>query len=207
MERLIILAIRERSGMRTLLHASPAEAVDVETFLVQDIVTLDELKQIYVALHLMSPRTVLGAINDAFRSEEEPHEVVLGRRIYRNEAEGETCFTAWDLFEDVMPCRHCALQGCHRLEEWTKIDRLATVSLRFLSWQPENVASFSRADTLFHLSGVFAERKWERYSPKPHHIPKRGIWVQMARPSGLYLKVSSPTNDVAINLFLTDPDY
>ncbi|KAJ6577194.1 hypothetical protein B0H19DRAFT_1252572 [Mycena capillaripes] len=67
------------------------------------------------------------------------------------------------------------------------MDRLATVSLRFLNWQPENVASFSHADTLFHLSGVFAKCKWERYLPKPYR--KRGTWVQIEKPSGLYLKL------------------
>ncbi|KAJ6552828.1 hypothetical protein B0H19DRAFT_154875 [Mycena capillaripes] len=186
MERLVILAIRERSGLRALLHG---DAADVDEFLRQEIVTLEELKHIYVAVHVMSPRMVLGAIIDAFRPPQESHDAVLGRRIYREEYDGEICFTAWDLFEDVMPCRHCALQGCHRLEEWNKIDRLATLSLRFLNWQPENLTSFSRADTLFHLSGVFAERKWERFCPKPFLSAKHGkLYVEIQRPAGLYLK-------------------
>ncbi|KAF7345690.1 Epimerase domain-containing protein [Mycena venus] len=187
MERIVILAMLERSGMRPLLHAG---AKDVEDFLAQDIVTLDELKQIYVAVHLTTPQTIFSAINDAFRSADDPHDVVLGRRIYAEESNDEICFAAWDLFEDVMPCRHCALQGCQRLEEWTRIERLATLSLRFLNWQSEDVASFSRADTLFHLSGVFAERKWERFSPAPYKSKKHGNqWVQIERPAGLYLKL------------------
>ncbi|KAF8126227.1 hypothetical protein K438DRAFT_970208 [Mycena galopus ATCC 62051] len=186
MERLVILAILERSGMRTLLHGG---AADVEDFLTQDIVTLDELKQIYVAVHLMTPQQVFSAINDAFRGVHEPHDIVLGRRIYEEESTDEICLAAWDLFEDVMPCRHCALQGCQRLEEWTKIERLATLSLRFLNWQSADVGSFSRADTLFHLSGVFAERKWERFSPPAYWAKKAGLWVQIDRPAGIYLKV------------------
>ncbi|KAJ7491327.1 hypothetical protein B0H11DRAFT_2008683 [Mycena galericulata] len=193
MERLLILAIRERSGMRTLLYTG---ATDVEAFLEQDIVTLDELKQIYVAVHLMPPQTVLRAINDAFRSVEETHDVILGRRIYRDAWSGEICLAAWDLFEDVIPCRHCALQGCYRLEEWTQIERLTTLSLRFLSWQPEGAASFSGADTLFHLSGVFAERKWERHHPKPYRQPKNTGWAQTERPAGLYLKFPFANKDL-----------
>ncbi|KAJ7688160.1 hypothetical protein B0H17DRAFT_1332228 [Mycena rosella] len=138
MERLVILAIRERSGMRALLGAG---TLDVEAFLGQDIITLDELKQIYVAVHFMSPQTVLRAINDAFRSAEDAHEIVLGRRIYKDPSEGEICLAAWELFEDVTPCRHCALQGAHRLEDWTRIEKLATLSLRFLSWQADIVLS------------------------------------------------------------------
>ncbi|KAJ7735024.1 hypothetical protein B0H16DRAFT_1577113 [Mycena metata] len=194
MERLVILAIRTRSGMRTLLGAG---APDVGAFLAQDVVTLDELKQIYVAVHLTPPRKVLGAINDAFRSASEPHEVVLGRRIYDKESSGAICLTAWDMFEDVMPCRHCALQGCDDLEEWTKIERLATLSLRFLNWQPENVSAFSAADTLFHLSGVFAERKWDRYCPPPTHSPNKYTgYVEIERPAGLYLKLPLANSDI-----------
>ncbi|KAJ7025482.1 hypothetical protein C8F04DRAFT_134800 [Mycena alexandri] len=194
MERLVILAIYNRSGMRTLLGAG---ATDVETFLGQDIVTLDELKQIYVAVHLTPPRKVLSAINDAFRSVMEPHEIVLGRRIYDKEWGGGLCLTAWDMFEDVMPCRHCALQGCDDLEEWTKIERLTRLSLRFLNWQPENVSAFSAADTLFHLSGVSAERKWERYCPPPTHSPnKYNGYVEIERPAGLYLKLPLANSDI-----------
>ncbi|KAJ6460261.1 hypothetical protein C8R45DRAFT_1081219 [Mycena sanguinolenta] len=193
MERLIILAILQRSGMRTLLHGDVA---DVDEFLAHNIITLDELKQIYVAVHLMTPQQVFGAINDAFRDAEDAHEVVLGRRIFAEESSGKICLAAWDLFEDVMPCRHCALQGCQRLEEWTKIDRLATLSLRFMNWQPEDVGKFSRADMLFHLTGVFAERKWERYSPRPFRSPKKdGPWCQIERPAGLYLKFSLENSD------------
>ncbi|KAJ6469181.1 hypothetical protein C8R47DRAFT_1078087 [Mycena vitilis] len=193
MERLVIHAICERSGMRALLHD---DIDDVEAFLVQDIITLEELKQIYVAVHTTPPRMVLNAIVDAFRDPQEPHDIVLGRRIYRQETGGEICFTAWDLFEDVMPCRHCALQGCHRLEEWTKIDRLATLSLRFLNWQPGNLESFSRADTLFHLSGVFAERTWERYRSKPFFSKRHGKqYVQIEKSAGLYLKFPLANTD------------
>ncbi|KAJ7753047.1 hypothetical protein DFH07DRAFT_824482 [Mycena maculata] len=187
MERLLILAISERSGMRALLHPG---ASDVETFLAQDIVTLEELKQIYVAVHLMPPQRVLSAINDAFRSQQDEHDVVLGRRIYKHQSDGKICFAAWDLFEDVMPCRHCALQGSHRLEHWTQIERLATLSLRFWNWEPENVAELSGADMLFHLSGVFGERKWERHYPKPYRNKKLNFWAQTERPAGLYLKVT-----------------
>lgn len=190
MERLLVFAILERSGMRTLLPAG-AGGDGVDDFLAQDIVTLDELKQIYVGVYLMSPQQVFRAICDAFRPINDSHEVILGRRIYSSESTAPIPLAAWDLFEDVMPCRHCALQGCARLDEWARVERLATLALRFVSWQPEGLAGFSRADTLFHLSGVFAERKWERYSPKPYRAPpkKSGPWVEVERPAGLYLKV------------------
>ncbi|KAJ7172835.1 hypothetical protein C8R43DRAFT_675494 [Mycena crocata] len=195
MERLVILAICERSGMRALLHPG---AADVEAFLAQDLITLDELKQVYVAVHLMPPPKVLRAINDAFRGDEEEHDVVLGRRIYANEWYGaDICLAAWDLFEDVMPCRHCALQGSSRLEDWTKIEQLSTLSLRFLNWQPENVANFSGADTLFHLSGVYQERKWKRKYRRAHrspHVP--GQWLEIEHPSGLYLKFPLSNTDI-----------
>ncbi|KAJ7483628.1 hypothetical protein FB451DRAFT_1439999 [Mycena latifolia] len=184
MERLVILAIRERSGMRALLRTG---AVDVEEFLAQDIVTLDELKQIYVAVHFTPPQAVLRAINDAFRDADDAHDVALGRRIYADAGDGGMCLAAWDLFEDVTPCRHCALQGAHTLEDWTRVERLATLSLRFVCWQPPDVAEFSRADMLFHLSGVFAERKWERQAPTPKKA-RGGGWVETESLAGLYLK-------------------
>ncbi|KAK7031965.1 epimerase domain-containing protein [Favolaschia claudopus] len=185
-ERLIVLAILDRSALRTLLDSVDARTT-VEAFLQQEnIVTLGELKQIYVAVHLTPPYNVFRAINDAFRPAPDKHDVVLGRRIFANESTDPVCLAAWDLFEDVMPCRHCALQGCHRLDEWSKVEQLATLSLRFISWQPDGVSEFSRADTLFHLSGVFVERKWEQYSPKPYK--KHGVWIEIQRPAGLYLK-------------------
>ncbi|KAK6984996.1 epimerase domain-containing protein [Favolaschia claudopus] len=192
-ERLIILAILDRSALRTLLDSADPRTT-VEAFLQQEnTVTLEELKQIYVAVHLTPPHEVFRAINDAFRLVHDKHDVVLGRRIFVNESTDPICLAEWDLFEDVMPCRHCALQACHRLDEWAKVERLATLSLRFISWQPDGVAGFSRADTLFHLSGVFAERKWEQYSPKPYK--KHGVWIEIQRPAGLYLKFALENAD------------
>ncbi|KAJ6606912.1 hypothetical protein B0H10DRAFT_576527 [Mycena sp. CBHHK59/15] len=193
MERLLIIAILDRSGLRTVLTN---KCSDVESFLALDIITLDELKQIYVAVHLMSPQKVLCAINDAFRTDRDAHNVILGRRIYNEDQGGQIPLKAWDLFEDVTPCRHCALQGSYSLEAWTEIDRLATLSLRFSQWQPPNVAAFSRADMLFHLSGVFAERKWKCKSPRARFSHKFGLWVEKESPSGLYLKFPLANADV-----------
>ncbi|KAJ7688161.1 hypothetical protein B0H17DRAFT_1135812 [Mycena rosella] len=48
---------------------------------------------------------------------------------------------------------------------------------------------------LFHLSGVFAERKWEHHSPKPKWERKLGMWVQRQSPSGLYFKFPLANSD------------
>ncbi|KAJ6579104.1 hypothetical protein DFH09DRAFT_1276049, partial [Mycena vulgaris] len=164
-------------GLRALLHPG---AADVEAFLAQDIVTLDELKQIYVAVYFMPPQTVLRAIADAFRTAEDAYDVVLGRWIYNDAGDGEICLSAWDLFEDV---RHCALQVSPALDDWAQVEQLATLSLRFLSWQLANTAELSRADMLFHLTGVFVEHKWERRTLRPQFSHKLGMWCkQTAQP-------------------------
>ncbi|KAJ7065556.1 hypothetical protein C8F01DRAFT_748979 [Mycena amicta] len=199
MERIIILAMQARSGMRTLLASPRALDVDVETFLSDNsLITMDELQQIYVAVHLMPPPSVLHAINDAFRSEAEddPHTLVLRRRIYANPAIA-ICLDAWDMFEDLMPRRHWAIQASPNLTAWTEVDRIASLGLRFNRWQSPRIMGDSgtsaSASIIFPLSGVFVQREWDREIASRQIREYKQRWVEKDRPAALYLTFSKST--------------
>ncbi|KAF7296395.1 hypothetical protein HMN09_01109800 [Mycena chlorophos] len=200
MERVIIQALRRRSGMRTLLASPNIDGLDLEEFLANDsLLTLDELKQIYVAVHLTSPRHVLRSINDSFRSGDpakEPHTMILGRRIYYDPSP-TVCLDAWDMFEDFMPERKWAMHAAPTLTAWTEVDRIISLGLRFTSWQPHYLdidAGPVPASIAFPLSGVFIQYEWKQALGKIIHLDS-GEWIEIDQPAALYLKFSESARD------------
>ncbi|KAF7296396.1 Epimerase domain-containing protein [Mycena chlorophos] len=197
MERIIIQVMRRRAGMRMLFANSKLVRLTFESFLSSEaLVTPEELKQIYVGVHLTPPRHVLRSINDAFRSTDpakDPHIIILGRRIYDN-VDAPICLDAWDVFEDFMPARKWAIHAAPNLTAWLEIDRIIALGLRFTSWQPPHLdidAGKTPASIVFPLTRVFIQFEWPRVVGPPAISRKyKKEWIETERRAAVYLKFS-----------------
>nr|GAT53759.1 predicted protein [Mycena chlorophos] len=193
MERIIIQTLRRRAGIRPLLDClGAAPDLTLHAFLADEsVITFEELQQVYVAVHLVHPRYVLRSISDAFRSTEDPHIFILGRRIFE-EPTPNPCLDAWDMFEDFMPARKWAIHAAPTLSAWIEVDRIVALGLRFPSWQPPHLdvdAGPTPASIVFPLCRTFIQYEWERASGQISRKSKKE-WIEEDRRAALYLKFS-----------------